>query len=266
MYETFFGLKEKPFNVTADPAFFFMSKRHKEALSHMIYGIQQRKGILSITGEIGTGKTTLCRVLLNSLDKEIKSAFILNPNFSSLELLHIIVEDFGISPSIKSKVSLVSDLNNFLIKESQKNHNVVLIIDESQNLDPSQLEQIRLLTNLETAKEKLLQIILVGQPELKEKLELPNLKQLSQRIAVRYHILPLEKNEMEDYINHRLNVAGSNGDLKFTNDAMEQIYHYSKGIPRMINIICDRALLAAFVEETKEIGKTLVEKAAQELK
>ncbi|HOX54609.1 MAG TPA: AAA family ATPase [Candidatus Omnitrophota bacterium] len=243
-----------------------MSKRHKEALSHMIYGVQQRKGILSITGEIGTGKTTLCRVLLNSLDKEIKSAFILNPNFSSLELLHIIVEDFGISPSTKSKVSLVSDLNNFLIKESQKNHNVLLIIDESQNLDPSQLEQIRLLTNLETAKEKLLQIILVGQPELKEKLELPNLKQLNQRIAVKYHILPLEKDEMGDYINHRLNIAGSNGELKFTNEAMEEIYNYSKGIPRMINIVCDRALLAAFVEETREIGKSIIEKASQELK
>lgn len=231
----------------------------------MVYGIQQRKGILSITGEIGTGKTTLCRVLLNSLDKKIRSAFILNPNFSSLELLHIIVEDFGIYPSQKSKVSLVSDLNKFLIKESQSNHNVVLIIDESQNLDPSQLEQIRLLTNLETAKEKLLQIILVGQPELKEKLELPNLKQLSQRIAVKYHILPLDIDEIGEYITHRLNVAGSGGDIKFTPDAIEQIFNYSKGVPRMINIICDRALLAAFVEETKEIGKPILEKSLKEL-
>jgi len=180
MYETFFGLKEKPFNVTADPAFFFMSKRHKEAFSHMVYGIHQRKGILVVTGEVGAGKTTLCRVLLNNLDKKIKSAFILNPNFSSLELLHIIVEDFGISPIRKSKVFLISDLNKFLLKESQEHHNVVLIIDESQNLEPEQLEQIRLLSNLETEKEKLLQIILVGQPQLKEKLVLADLKQLSQ--------------------------------------------------------------------------------------
>jgi len=265
MYCEFYGLKEKPFNVTADPAFFFLSRRHKEALSHMVYGIHQRKGILVITGEIGTGKTTLCRVLLNSLDRKIKSAFILNPNFSSLELLHIIVEDFGIAPKRKSKVFLISDLNKFLLKESQQSHNVVLIIDESQNLDPEQLEQIRLLSNLETAKEKLLQIILVGQPELKEKLGLPNLKQLNQRIAVKYHILPLDQDEVLDYINHRLKVAGSNENIEFTKDAVEKIYGYSKGVPRIINIVCDRALLAAFVEEKKDIGSPIIKQCLKEI-
>jgi general secretion pathway protein A len=266
VYETYFGLKEKPFNVTADPAFFFMSKKHKEALSHMIYGIQQRKGILSITGEIGTGKTTLCRVLLNSLDKDIKSAFILNPNFSSLELLHIIVKDFGILPLKKSMISLISDLNKFLLKESRSNHNVILIIDEAQNLEPPQLEQIRLLTNLETEKEKLLQIILVGQPELKKKLALPNLKQLNQRIAVKYHILPLERKEIKDYINHRLKIAGSNGNINFTQGAIKEIYSFSKGIPRLINIICDRALLAAFVVEKKKIDSPIIKTCLKELK
>ncbi|MFH1655518.1 MAG: AAA family ATPase [Candidatus Omnitrophota bacterium] len=231
----------------------------------MIYGIHQRKGILVITGEIGAGKTTLCRVLLNSLDKKIKSAFILNPNFSSLELLHIIVEDFGISPIRKSKVFLISDLNKFLLKESQQNHNVVLIIDESQNLDPLQLEQIRLLSNLETEKEKLLQIILVGQPELKEKLGLPTLKQLNQRITVKYHILALDKDEVSNYINHRMKVAGSNGNIKFTKDAIEKIYDYSKGVPRMVNIICDRALLATFVAEKRNIGSPVIKQCLKEI-
>lgn len=264
MYEQYFGLREKPFNVTADPAFFFMSKKHKEALSHMVYGIQQRKGILAITGEIGAGKTTLCRVLLNKLDKNIKSAFILNPNFSSLELLNIIVEDFGISPLTKSKVALVSDLNKFLLKESQHNNNVVLIIDEAQNLDSSQLEQIRLLTNLETEKAKLLQIILVGQPELKEKLQLPELRQLNQRIAVRYHIAPLVKNEIKHYISHRLAVAGSNGNINFTRNAIKEIYDFTQGTPRMINVICDRALLAAYVSERKRISSPIIKNCIKE--
>ncbi len=265
MYETFYGLREKPFNVTADPAFFFSSKKHKEAFSHLVFGIDQRKGIILITGEIGTGKTTLCRTLLNSIDKKTKTAFILNPNFSSLQLLQIIIEDFGLMPEKKSKVYLISELNKFLLHESTIGNNVALIIDESQNLNPRQLEQIRLLSNLETEKEKLLQIVLVGQPELQQKLALPQLRQLSQRIAVRYHIQPLAEDEIENYIIHRLSIAGSNGSLEFTKDAVAEISRFSSGTPRLINIICDRALLAGFVKEARKIDDGLIKQCVKEI-
>ncbi len=266
MYETFYGLNEKPFNVTSDPAFFFLSRKHKEAFSHLVYGIKERKGILLITGEIGTGKTTLCRALLNNLDKKIKTAFILNPNFSETQLLQLIVEDLGILPKNKTKMSLISSLNKFLIQEANSGGNVALIIDEAQNLKPNQLEQIRLLSNLETEKEKLLQIILVGQPELNQRLNLTQLRQLNQRIAVRYHILPLEKDELKEYINHRLKVAGSNGNIEFTPEALEEIFIFSCGIPRLANIICDRALLAGFVKETKNIPYDIIKKCAEEIR
>src|SRR3989344_5965287 len=176
MYKTFYDLKENPFNVTSDPSFFFSSIRHSEAFSHLIFGIEQRKGILVITGEIGTGKTTLCRTLLNRLDQKTKTAFILNPNFSEVQLLQLIIRDLGIQTGSKNKAALVDALNQFLLEESSRGHNVVLIIDEAQNLKAKQLEQIRLLSNLETEKEKLLQIILVGQPELYDKLKLPALR------------------------------------------------------------------------------------------
>lgn len=266
MYETFYGLKEKPFNVTSDPAFFFLSRKHKEAFSHLIYGIRERKGILLITGEIGTGKTTLCRALLNNLDKKVKTAFILNPNFSETQLLQLIVEDLGIAAKSKSKMSLISSLNKFLIQETNAGCNVALIIDEAQNLKPSQLEQIRLLSNIETEKEKLLQIILVGQPELNQRLSLHELRQLNQRIAVRYHILPLEKDELKEYISHRLKVAGSNGNIEFTPEALEEIFIFSCGIPRLTNIICDRALLAGFVGETRKISYETIKKCVEETK
>lgn len=266
MYETFYSLKEKPFNVTSDPAFFFLSKRHKEAFSHLIYGIKERKGILLITGEIGTGKTTLCKALLNRLDKKTKTAFILNPSFSETQLLQLIIEDLGIILKYKTKMSLISNLNKFLLDETRSGGNVALIIDEAQNLKPNQLEQIRLLSNLETDKEKLLQIILVGQPELNQKLALTELRQLNQRISVRYHILPLEKNELKEYIAHRLSIAGSNGTIEFTPEALEEIFIFSYGIPRLTNIICDRALLAGFVQETKKISYDIIKKCAEEIR
>jgi len=266
MYTKFYELKEKPFNVTADPSFFFLSEKHNEAFSHLIYGIEQRKGILEITGEIGTGKTTLCRALLNHLEKNTKTAFILNPNFSEIQLLQIIVTDFGLKPKNKSRIALIEELNAFLLQETMKGGNVVLIIDEAQNLKASQLEQIRLLSNLETAKEKLLQIILVGQPELQGKLALPQLRQLNQRITVKYHILPLDKFEINNYINHRLKVAGSNGTIKFSKEATEEIFIFSAGVPRLINIVCDRALLAGFVQGVKKITYEIIKKCIEELK
>ena len=265
MYRQFFGLKEKPFNVTSDPNFLFLSRVHKEAFSHLLYGIRERKGFLEITGEVGAGKTTLCRALLSQLDKNTKSAFIFNSTLPELQLLQCILDDFGIITERKNKVSMLRLLNNFLIGELAKGNNVVLIIDEAQNLKSSILEEIRMLSNLETDKEKLFQIILVGQPELKNKLASPNLKQLKQRIAVRFHITALEKNEVGEYINHRLSVAGSSGNIKFHQDALDCVYGYSGGIPRIINMVCDKALLAAYVMETREIALSLVERSINEL-
>jgi len=265
MYCQFYHFKEKPFNVTADPAFFFSSHQHQEALAHLFYGVNQRKGIIVITGEIGTGKTTLCRFFLNQLDKTVKTAFILNPYLPQIQLLEAIVKDFGISIKARSKFALIWELNRFLLQESEKNNNVVLVIDEAQNLKIQQLEQIRLLSNLETEKNKLLQIILVGQPELNHKLNLYELRQLKQRIMVRYHISPLLKEEIANYIRHRLEIAGSSGNPKFTSEAILAISEFSKGIPRLINIICDRALLAGFVIQTNIIDIDIIKRCIEEL-
>ncbi|MDP2912594.1 MAG: XrtA-associated ATPase [Candidatus Omnitrophota bacterium] len=265
MYMDFFGIKEKPFNVTSDPNFLFLSRVHNEAFSHLLYGIREKKGFLQITGEVGAGKTTLCRALLNQLDRNIKSAFIFNSTLPELQLLQAILEDFGLTIEKRNKVALLRQFNNFLIEELSRGNNVILIIDEAQNLKPSILEEIRMLSNLETDKEKLFQIILVGQPELKNKLDTTALRQLKQRIAVRFHITPLEKDEVEKYILHRLTVAGSNGQIQFPQDAIESIYAFSGGIPRLINMVCDKALLAAYVMETKDITLPIVEKSIQEL-
>ena len=269
MYKEFYQLKENPFNMTADPDFFFSSVQHSEAFSHLVYGIQERKGIIIVTGEIGTGKTTLCRTLLNRLDRNTKTALILNPSFSELQLLQLILKDLGIEGKFRNKFALMDVLNKFLIEESSQGHNVVLIIDEAQNLSIRQLEQIRLLSNLETEKEKLLQIILVGQPELYEKLKLPALRQLNQRIAVRFHIQPLEHHELDDYIHHRLRVASTNHGRKprphFTDKAVETIYQKSAGTPRLINILCDRALLAGFLAETHIIDEQIIQQCIEEV-
>lgn len=266
MYCDFYGLKERPFNVTSDPSFFFLSQKHKEALSHLYYGVTQRTGIIVVTGEIGTGKTTLCRFFLNQLGKNVKTAFILNPHFSEIQLLEAIIKDFGISSRDKTRLSFVNELNRFLLTESESGNNVVLIIDEAQNLKTNQLEQVRLLSNLETEKEKLIQVILVGQPELNRRLNLYDLRQLRQRIVVRYHITPLTKEEIQDYIEHRLNIAGSNGRIDFTDEAIKAISDFSAGIPRLINIVCDRALLAGFVSETDTIGIDITGRCIDELK
>jgi general secretion pathway protein A len=265
MYEQFFGLKERPFNVTADPAFLFFSRRHKEAFSHLIYGIKERKGFLEITGEIGAGKTTLCKALLNSLENNVKTALILNPDLSKTQLLKTILEDLGVAIERNSSAFLTAKLNEFLIAQLSEDNNVVLIIDEAQNLKNSLLEQIRLLSNLETEKEKLLQIVLVGQPELRQKLRSPRLTQVRQRISVRYHILPLDRDEIDQYIKHRLSVAGSESSVRFSPQAIELIYQYTQGIPRLINILCDKTLLAAFVQETRFISRELLADCIEEL-
>jgi len=266
MYESFFGFKEKPFNLTPDPAFLFLSRKHEEALSHLSYGITERKGFIEITGEIGAGKSTLCRALLSRLGETIKTAYLLNSNITSdMQLLHSVIDDLGIKPAGKNKMAVLKALNKFLLDVNLAGHNVVLIIDEAQNLRPKLLEQIRMLSNLETDKEKLLQIILVGQPELKDILRSPNLAQLNQRITVRYHVSPLDRAETENYIKHRLNVAGANGNVHFEEPALESVFNFSKGIPRLINAVCDKALLLAFVRESMRISHDMVSIAAEEV-
>jgi len=269
MYYDFYQLKENPFNMTADPDFFYGTQSHLTAISNLIYGIEYRKGILVLTGEIGTGKTTLCRKLLSESKKETKFAFILNPKFSELQLLQMIIHDLGINVSSKNKFDLIKALNDFLIFAANNNNNVVLIIDEAQNLSISQLEQIRLLSNLETEKDKLLQIILVGQPELLKKLQLSALCQLRQRIAIYYHIEPLGKFDIKHYIVHRIEKAKqqliAKNNIDFTDCAIDSIYQYTRGSPRTINILCDRVLLAAYVAETYQINKSIVENCVKEV-
>jgi general secretion pathway protein A len=264
MYIQFYGLKENPFNVTSDPSYLFMSRHHKEAYSHLVYGIQQRKGFIEITGEIGAGKTTLCRALLREIGRDVKTALILNPALSEFQLLQSILEDLGLQVDGKNKFSLLKTLNNFLINELTHGHNVVLIIDEAQNLKGALLEHIRLLSNLETDKEKLIQIILVGQPELQKRLARSDLVQLRQRIAVRYHIPPLDKDEIKDYIYHRLKVADCKKDITFTDAFLEQLYLYTAGTPRLINIICDKVLLTGFVLGTAHFDADIANKAIDE--
>ncbi|HOY09850.1 MAG TPA: AAA family ATPase [Candidatus Omnitrophota bacterium] len=269
MYTEFYGLKDFPFNMTSDPEYFFSSSRHMDAFSHLVYGVHQRKGIMVVTGEIGTGKTTLCRTLLSRMDNNVRTALILNPSFSEIQLLQLILKDLGIRGEHKNKLALIDALNAFLIEENELGRNVVIIIDEAQNLKPSQLEQIRLLSNIETEKYKLLQIILVGQPELLDKLKLPSLRQLNQRVAVRYHILPLEKEELRHYLSFRLTVArGENSGtqpVQFTDKAIDAIHLITKGTPRVINMLCDRALLAGFVQETFSIDEKIIYKCAREV-
>ena len=265
MYCQFYGLKERPFNVTADPAFFFASKKHKEAFSHLTYGVTQRCGIIVLTGEVGTGKTTLCRYFLRNLKNTVRTAFILNPLFSEAQLLEAIVADFGLKTKHKDKLALVKQLNQFLLRESSAGHNVVLIIDEAQHLKSHHLELVRLLSNLETEKAKLLQIILVGQPELSARLALPELRQLRQRIMVRYHIEPLDAEDIKEYIQHRLSIASQKQKVTFSNEAIRAIAEFSAGTPRLINLVCDRALLAGFVEETSTIDQGVIHRCLQEL-
>lgn len=265
MYREFFGLKEKPFNITSDPNFLYLSRVHKEAFAHLLYGIRERKGFLEITGEVGAGKTTLCRAILSQLDRNTRTAFIFNSTLPELQLIQAILEDFGMEVKRRNKVSMLKQLNAFLIDQLARGNNVVLIIDEAQNLKASILEEIRMLSNLETDKDKLFQIVLVGQPELKEKLASPALRQLRQRISVRFHITPLGRDELVEYIDHRLRVAGSDGSIVFLPDAVEEIFSYSQGIPRVINMVCDKSLLTAYVSETKTVTQAIVEKSIHEI-
>ncbi len=265
LYQRFFGLRENPFNLTPDPRFIFWSRAHREALAHLLYGINERKGFIELTGEIGTGKTLLCRYLVSKCGKSVKTAVLFNPALSEEGLMRAIIEDFGISGGDDVDGGLLDRLNGFLLHEFSQGRNAALFIDECQNLSSSLLEQIRLISNLETDRQKLIQIIMVGQPELKSLLRLPSLAQLNQRISVRYHLGPFGEDEVASYIYHRLRIAGARpGGITFTTSALARLYALSQGIPRTLNIICDRALLAAYSRDSRTVTHRIIDEAAEE--
>jgi general secretion pathway protein A len=265
MYKNFFGFYERPFKLVPNPAYLFLSKSHEEALAHLTYAVIQGEGFMEITGEVGTGKTTLCRAFLEHLDDDTKAAYIFNPNLNSIELLKAINDEFGIPSDADNAKDLIDTLNNFLIKQKKQGKHTILLIDEAQNLTNEVLELLRLLSNLETAKHKLLHIILVGQPELKEKLNSHELRQLKQRISLSCRLIPLSFKDVRNYIQHRINVASRKPGIQFADDAYRAIYNYSQGIPRLINIVCDRALLTAFGLDQKEITQKIVRASIKEL-
>lgn len=265
MYERYFYLKEKPFHITPDPRFLYLGRKHSEAIELVSYGIRERKGFILLTGEVGTGKTTLCRALLDRLPTGTGSALVLNPMLSGEELLATIVHDFGLKPNGSTPSSHIECLNAYLLERYSNGGNAVVIIDEAQHLNHGAMEMVRLLSNLETEREKLIQIVLVGQPELKEKLKTRELRQLNQRVIIRNHIEPLDVGETVAYIENRLKIAGGAGSVDFTRDALQDIHKASGGIPRMINIVCDRALTAAFISERRVIDKKILGLALSEL-
>ncbi len=267
MYTRFFGLNEKPFSITPDPRYLFMSERHTEALAHLIYGVRESGGFIQLTGEVGTGKTTLVRSLLQQVPETADVAVILNPQISRNEFLSAICEELGVPLSgaaAHSIKDLTNALNAYLLKNHGEGRRTILIVDEAQNLRVDVLEQVRLLTNLETTKQKLLQIILIGQPELREMLSRNDLRQLAQRITGRYHLEPLSREETRIYVDHRLKVAGAIRPI-FTESAKRELYRLSQGVPRMINVVADRAMLGAFAEDTHEVTPRLLRKAANEV-
>jgi general secretion pathway protein A len=266
VYNHHFGFSEAPFSIAPDPRYLYLSEQHREALAHLVYGIGDHGGFVVLTGEVGTGKTTVCRCLLQQVPEHIDIAVIVNPKLNAHELLQTICEELGVAPAEDnpSSKNLLDALNTFLLATHARGRNAILIVDEAQNLAPDVLEQLRLLTNLETNERKLLQLILLGQPELNTLLAQPSLRQLSQRITARYHLRPLARDEVASYIEHRLAVAGGRGHL-FTRAAIAQIFHYSKGIPRLINLLCDRALLGVYSENGSEVDLAMVRRAAAEV-
>ncbi len=265
MYKNYFGFKERPFKLVPDPEYLFLSRSHEEALAHLKYAVLSGEGFVEITGEVGTGKTMLCRAFLESLDADVETAYIFNPKMSSIQLLQAVNAEFGIPSGHKTVKSLTDELNAYLMGIKAEGRRAILIIDEAQNLNRKVLEQIRLLTNLETSRDKLLQIILVGQPELGELLDSHELRQLGQRITLACRLRPLTRRETEAYIRHRLHVASRKSSDIFSRSALRRIYSYSRGFPRLINIACDRALLAAYSENRHAVSGRTAAAAVDEL-
>jgi general secretion pathway protein A len=265
MYNSFYGFKERPFQLVPNPAYLYLSRSHEEAMAHLVYAVSQGDGFVEITGEVGTGKTTLCRAVLENLDEHTEAAYIFNPKLDSLQLLKAINDEFGVAASGTSVKELIDELNAFLMKKRMEGTKVVLIIDEAQNLNKDVLEQLRLLSNLETTTSKLIQIVLVGQPELGEMLDSHELRQLGQRITLSCYLTPLSYKETKEYIDHRIQVASQKSEVRFTRGALRAIYRYSGGIPRLINISCDRALLTAYGLNRKKITGPIARASIREL-
>jgi general secretion pathway protein A len=265
VYLDYYGLNEPPFDITPNPRFLFFSPKHREAFNHLLYGIRERKGFVQLTGEVGAGKTTVCRAMMEQLGDRFASALILNPVLDADQLVKAIAMEFGLNVKSLDRLETVAALNTFLLEQVEKDKDAVLIIDEAQDLTNELLEQVRLLSNLETDDRKLLQIVLMGQPELKDRLDDFNLRQLRQRITVRYHLRPLTRTEVGQYVHHRLQISGANGAPYFTNAALWRIYSYSSGVPRLINAVCDKCLLAGFVQLKERIDFQMVRKAIREL-
>jgi len=265
MYEEYFSLKERPFSLTPDPDFLFLSGSHQQALDHLLFGLESGEGFIVVTGDIGVGKTTVCRALLRRLPDRFATALVVNTLLTEKELLRTVLDDFGVPVPDGTRKDLLDALNRFLLSEAEGGRRPVLIIDEAQNLAPPLLEQVRLLSNLETEKRKLLQIVLFGQRELQEKLRLPELRQFDQRITVRARILPLDLRETSRYIQHRMGVAGASGSAFLSPAAERMLHRRSRGVPRRINQLCDRALLAACVRNAARVEREDVVRAAASL-
>ena len=267
MYLAFFGIAEKPFAITPDPRYLYLGRQHADALAHLVYGIKDAGGFIQLTGEVGTGKTTTIRSLLARVPKNAEIALIINPRLSPLDFLQTICEELGVGvpdDALRNAKELVDQLNHYLLRAHAAGRRVVLIVDEAQNLTVEVLEQVRLLTNLETESQKLLQIILIGQPELRELLGRNDLRQLAQRITARFHLQPLAREDTFAYVRHRLRVAGATSEI-FSRAALREVHRLSGGVPRVINIVCDRALLGAYTEDQHEVSATLVRRAAGEI-
>ncbi|MBS3906100.1 MAG: AAA family ATPase [Syntrophaceae bacterium] len=267
MYETFYGLNENPFNVTPNPEFIFLGKNHREALAQLLYGVREKKGFIVITGEVGTGKTTLIHYLLEKLEgnNHTKTAFLFNPKLTVHDFIQYILKDLGVRVQGQTKGEHLHHLHRYLLNAYRRDERVVLIVDEAQGLNPELLEEIRLLSNLETSKSKLLQIVLVGQPELDKTLSRPGFRQLRQRINLRYHLTPLSEKETGEYIEKRLRIAGSHDPI-FTDQAIREIYRRSGGIPRLINILSDNALLNGFALDQKQVNAKSIREVSADLK
>jgi general secretion pathway protein A len=283
MYHSFYRLREEPFNLTPDPRFLYLTPKHTEAINHLIYGIRQRKGFICLTGEVGAGKTTLCRTLLNQLGAQFHTALILNPMLSRTQLLRAILDEFGVQTDSRDRLECLGLLNHYLLGVNSAGQDAVVIIDEAQDMPEATLEMTRLLGNLETPSRKLPQIVLVGQPELRARLAQPGLRQLAQRITVRFHLGTMSPNDTREYVRYRLRVAAGMfpdeatfppappgpqwpADIRFDDGALDEIHLQSEGTPRLVNAICDKSLLAGYVYQTALIDRRLVRLAVQELK